>query len=918
MAQETIALTITLNGQERVVTSLQDLARVIRTSQSEIAILKEKGDDTWRSYQQELDKVINRYEDLKKSVRGTNFDRQIDQFVRFGNLITQVFAAATSANSLFGGDSEEAAKRQAQAQEVLAIAFTVAQVAKEKDTIKTIANTVANIANTAATKGLTAATRQLYTVLKANPWVLIATGVAAAAVALFEYADANKEANEAEKERQKRVEDSNKTIQDQRKSLQTLVDQFDGYLRLLETGKITQEQYEVTLKNLVPGFNDLNLSISENEKSLRLYAQAQINLQQVTTELQEAQKNYQDLVTEGNVAGALSQGQEIDRLLKRKAVLETEVKTRRESLEAIIQADKDSAKSAQEAAEARKKAILDQLALESRLRKELIEVLEIQQKLGEVEVEFQTQAQVEYYKQLSTVTEEYLTVAEKLTELNRDLYEEDVKLITDAQNELTNAGKKVTNTIKLIEMGFAKAGTTLQQTDLAGLLKTALDIEEGADLSVERQINNRIKLLNFEKQFIDDYVKNQVKNTTLRGEELAAFTKNLEEEGALLFETLVKNQQELTTYGKSVDDAEKKLQKLTETSRSLRKEQDVQSGFLRQNQKDILDQYNVYFDDVAFGENQLAKLRETIRTKDFDFQRDFLADILNLQFQLREQGFDISKAGYEEQLILLEQFLLKMKKMRESEKPLFDWKQIKKDLLTGIQEVQGALNGYAQLTSQYYQNQLDALDAQNEKIQAKIVGDTEEANQKRLEADQIYQERRKEIEKRAAKTALQISLAQAIANAAASIVKITEQTGVLAPIAATIAAGINVAQIAQIRAQISALDSYQKGGFIKGMGGLVVGPSHEYGGVKYAQGGVELEGGEAVINRVSSVRYAPLLSEINQAGGGKPLVVNNFDDSRIVEAIAKQKSEPLRAYVLEQDITEKQQVQARLEQLSQI
>jgi hypothetical protein len=47
-------------------------------------------------------------------------------------------------------------------------------------------------------------------------------------------------------------------------------------------------------------------------------------------------------------------------------------------------------------------------------------------------------------------------------------------------------------------------------------------------------------------------------------------------------------------------------------------------------------------------------------------------------------------------------------------------------------------------------------------------------------------------------------------------------------------------------------------------------------------------------------------------------VVNNFDDSRIVEAIAKQKSEPLRAYVLEQDITEKQQVQARLEQLSQI
>ena len=99
---------------------------------------------------------------------------------------------------------------------------------------------------------------------------------------------------------------------------------------------------------------------------------------------------------------------------------------------------------------------------------------------------------------------------------------------------------------------------------------------------------------------------------------------------------------------------------------------------------------------------------------------------------------------------------------------------------------------------------------------------------------------------------------------------------------------------------------------------MVVGPSHEYGGVKYAQGGVELEGGEAVINRVSSVRYSGLLSEINQAGGGKPMVVNNFDDSRIVEALAKQRKEPLRAYVVEQDITNAQQVNRRLESLSQI
>jgi hypothetical protein len=97
-----------------------------------------------------------------------------------------------------------------------------------------------------------------------------------------------------------------------------------------------------------------------------------------------------------------------------------------------------------------------------------------------------------------------------------------------------------------------------------------------------------------------------------------------------------------------------------------------------------------------------------------------------------------------------------------------------------------------------------------------------------------------------------------------------------------------------------------------------VGPSHEYGGVKFQGGGVELEGGEAVINRVSSIQYGGLLNQINQLGGGRPLTSNTFDDSRIVEALAKQRSEPIRAYVVEQDITNKQGVTRRLEQLSQI
>jgi hypothetical protein len=136
---------------------------------------------------------------------------------------------------------------------------------------------------------------------------------------------------------------------------------------------------------------------------------------------------------------------------------------------------------------------------------------------------------------------------------------------------------------------------------------------------------------------------------------------------------------------------------------------------------------------------------------------------------------------------------------------------------------------------------------------------------------------------------------------------------------AGITAAASAVQVGIITAQLNAIDTYKKGGKLRpyATGGLVKGPAHEYGGVKYQGGGIELEGNESIINRVSTVRYQDLLNQINLNGGGAP-IINNFDDSRIVEAIATQRREPIRAYVVESDITSKQNIQRRLELLSQI
>jgi len=92
---------------------------------------------------------------------------------------------------------------------------------------------------------------------------------------------------------------------------------------------------------------------------------------------------------------------------------------------------------------------------------------------------------------------------------------------------------------------------------------------------------------------------------------------------------------------------------------------------------------------------------------------------------------------------------------------------------------------------------------------------------------------------------------------------------ILAGASATAVGLRNVAKIRGIK--------LRRGGVLKrlGFGGVLEGPSHENGGIPIrvnGQDGVEAEGGEAVINTVSTRKYRPLLSAINIAGGGKSLM----------------------------------------------
>ncbi len=155
--------------------------------------------------------------------------------------------------------------------------------------------------------------------------------------------------------------------------------------------------------------------------------------------------------------------------------------------------------------------------------------------------------------------------------------------------------------------------------------------------------------------------------------------------------------------------------------------------------------------------------------------------------------------------------------------------------------------------------QINALDDQ-QKAALSSTALTSDARAK-LEAD--FQKKREKIEKEAAEKRRKIASIENVINTAAGIQKAFATSG---PIVGAILAALVLAK--GIATQVT-IDNQKFA-----QGGLINGPSHAQGGVKYRVGNrsVELEGGEAVINKHSTAKYLPQLSAINQAGGGVSLM----------------------------------------------
>jgi hypothetical protein len=875
-ATQNIGLRITIGGVTESISNIKQLEDAITKARNKLSGLS-IGSSEFKQLTNEINTAQSSLKDLNKAAEGLESGKKLEAFARVGGAITSSFAAAQAAVTLFGGDSEKVAEAASKAQNLLTIVLTARSVAEGVAGLRTVALTIATKASTLATNASTAATRVLYTTIAANPIGALVAVIGLAVGALIAFGSSSEEAADSQEELEKRLKLTN--------------DQFSQQTTLLEI----QGEKSSNLQRIKVQQAQENLEILQKQ-----FVREQINNRnsEETAKLREQVRNQENV------------------LILEKARLE---KTINDETSAAEQKLADNRKKREDAANQR---ILDSIRLRGELRKIELDAITSGpgiESFGFKETDVEKQEQV--LKKLSTTQSDYNDVVEKYNQLTRELPREGEGFqFVDIPQNVSNQIKLLSN---LITQSFTLANLPANETTvrLRDLLKTQEGFLEGTYNNTQGYIQNQQELLKFERDFITQFVSEQIKGFTGNAEQTKLQREILAQQANVVFDNLIQNGKELNKVSAFIEGYTKRIDEVSKSNAKLAKSTEVVNGFIKENTELLVNSFDLPIKSIEETKVKIGELQNEIATQRFDDTKKFAGDILQLEKILKDEGIDITKASYEEKLELLKLFL--EKEVEATETAEGKKRKAQEDTISGItatiQAFQSVLNSLAQTTSQYYAFQLDLLAKQSEDIQEKIVGDSKEAVDLRLEQEKIYNEKRKQLEKQAAITALRISFAQSLANTAEAITKAFAGGPIVGVVAAAFIATISAAQTALIGSQIAQINSLQRGGMIrKAQGGTVIGPSHEYGGVKFQGGGIELEGGEAVINRRSSIQYGGLLNQINQVGGGKPLTSNTFDDSRIVEAISKQRQEPIRAYVVEQDISNKQGVSRRLEQLSQI
>jgi hypothetical protein len=315
-------------------------------------------------------------------------------------------------------------------------------------------------------------------------------------------------------------------------------------------------------------------------------------------------------------------------------------------------------------------------------------------------------------------------------------------------------------------------------------------------------------------------------------------------------------------------------------------------------------------------------------------QRKFQEDELNRQKKLLDLKLAAAKKAFGEESEEYKKLQLEKAKLekqstdqsiQDTQRRLQTFTQLFQQFLSTLAEVGAAADSFYELqaarTNAFYDGEVKKnTEANNNEINNYALTEEEKQNineryalkETKLEEDRS--KRIKKIEKERADVAFALQIAQIIGNGALAVTRAFAELG---PVAGIVAAGLIGITVG---AQIVAAENQRKVAAQLEDGGLLFGASHSSGGIPVGNTGISVEGGEAVINKRSTARFLPMLSAINQAGGGVPLMPNTsqfMQTGGIMMGGQTTSSTVMKTYVVSEDVTSKQVMDARIRRQSQ-
>jgi hypothetical protein len=792
-------------------------------------------------------------------------------------------------------------------------------------TTATAVQTVAMEGEAVATTSATVATTALGTAMKALPIIALVAGLATLAYGLYQYATASSEADKNEKRRKANLEALKKAEKEQTETIakesaeyvgliyqlkatnadskerETLIKQINATygttLKNLSDEKAFQQQLNLEVANYI-AFQKAKFQLQKNEELVQKNLEKQAVLQK---ELTKAEALYNLEFNKKLGQDDLYAGQREQNLRDYQASItriKGEIDAANKRLEAYGKVNLDVNSVIQEVTNNGKK-YTDQTKNNTDATKDNTDALE-QQKDALSNLRSLYDRQVEAEKQLEAI--QATRIKTQISTIQ--ILDEEFNSEIEKKGELIDYNEKFNLEIFNIEQSYRDKQANLVDQAIQREIEKYEESILGKKISEEAYYKARKKiadngvnnLLESEKSLFDEF-------TRLSKDEVDEYTRawTLKEQIAQEQTSLIQTEIEKMTLEFNRDQRIKDVEnsQLTEEEKAkeillIRKDfLDSTTKLLekeRDNQIKILEKQR----DAELNNLDLTENEKLLITQKYNKQ--ILEVNQNTQEAIQDETaatVEVQKSQLEtleDQLDTIDDYLAALQSLfADFESALTNVTEQNNERRTQI--IQDSVNAQTQI-----------LDSQ---LQARLITQQEYDN-KVLQLEQEQEQQQRELAKKSFQTNKRLNLVGATIDGARAVISTFANTPgelIIKSIAAALAGVFAATQIAVIaRSQFTAAD-----------GGIV--PGTNSGDIDSVS--ATLAPGEAVINSRSTSKFLPVLSAINQDGGGRSLMPNlpatNQGQKFEVVFPENKQMQPVRAYVVESDISDAQKRVQRIE-----